>query len=207
MTQEQHIEPDFEHDRYHARAGERLNGKWTLEQLIGVGGMAAVYEAEHNNGHRVAIKILHAEFALVQEARERFREEAYAANHVEHEGTVKALDDGLTEDGEPFLVLELLQGETLEALWRRQFPVLRPDVVVSLTTALLHVLVAAHKKGIVHRDIKPENIFITSTGDVKLLDFGIAKVPESRRSHQTLVGNTMGTPAYMPPEQARGRWE
>src|SRR5450432_4684491 len=96
--------------RAHARVGSLLNGRWHLDQLLGVGGMAAVYAATHRNGKRVAIKILHPEISVDDNARRRFLREGYAANQVDHRGAVTADDDGTTEDGLAFLVMELLDG-------------------------------------------------------------------------------------------------
>src|SRR5690606_8215467 len=116
-------------------------------------------------------------------------------------------DDGITEDGTPFLVLELLEGETLQNRWQRSGHVLPVLDVFLLVEPLLGILEASHEKGIIHRDIKPDNIFVTVTGEIKLLDFGIARMAESHRNLKTQFGATMGTPEYMAPEQARGRWE
>src|SRR6476620_4111785 len=97
------------------RVGAMLSGKWRLDALIGVGGMAAVYASSHRNGARAAIKILHAEYAGHPEVRARFLREAYIANKVDHSGTVKVLDDDVSENGEPYLVMELLTGTSVES--------------------------------------------------------------------------------------------
>ena len=194
--------------RSHARVGLVLRDKWRLDALLGVGGMAAVYAATHtNNGRRGAIKLLHPELAVNTEVRSRFLREGYAANKVEHPGTVAVLDDDVTEDGAVYLVMELLEGETLEA--RRDVTgVLQPADVLPIIDKILDVLVAAHPKGIIHRDLKPDNIFLVSDGAVKVLDFGIARVREASGTGRQTMANAgpMGTPAFMPPEQARGRW-
>jgi eukaryotic-like serine/threonine-protein kinase len=196
--------------RSRARVGLVLRDKWKLESLLGVGGMAAVYAATHtNNGRRGAIKLLHPELSMNAEVRGRFLREGYAANKVEHPGTVAVLDDDVAEDGSVFLVMELLDGETLEER-RERAGVLPPAEVLFIVEKILDVLAAAHPKGIVHRDLKPENIFLCRDGVVKVLDFGIARVREASSASagkQTMTNaGPMGTPAYMPPEQARGRW-
>ena len=139
--------------------------------------------------------------------RTRFLREGYVANKVEHPGTVAILDDDVNEDGSVFLVMELLEGETLEDR-RERCGSLPVHEVLSLADRLLDVLAVAHEKGVVHRDIKPENIFLTREGTVKVLDFGIARIRELQASRLTLTSaGAIGTPAFMPPEQARGRWD
>jgi len=191
-----------------ARVGSTLNGKWRLDRLLGVGGMASVYEATHRNRKRAAVKMLHPEFSLNVTVRERFLREGYVANSVGHSGAVAVDDDDVTDDGCAFLVMELLDGETLDARWERKGKHLPADEVLSLTDQVLSTLMAAHAAGIVHRDLKPENLFLTRAGVVKVLDFGIARVRElSQSSSKTQTGSMMGTPSFMPPEQARGRWD
>ncbi len=193
--------------RARTRVGTVLHKKWRLDVLLGVGGMAAVYAATHRNGSRAAVKVLHPELSLNPQVRTRFLREGYVANAVGHEGAVKVIDDDLADDGAAFLVMELLDGETLEDRRVRSGGQLSEDDVLSVADQLLDVLGAAHAKGIVHRDLKPENVFITRPGQVKVLDFGIARLRElSTASTATKSGATMGTPYYMAPEQARGLW-
>ncbi|MGO9834871.1 MAG: serine/threonine-protein kinase [Polyangiaceae bacterium] len=193
--------------RARARVGSVLHSKWRLDVLLGVGGMAAVYAATHRNGSRAAVKILHPELSHNADVRARFLREGYVANTVGHEGAVKVIDDDTAEDGAAFLVMELLDGETLEDRRVRLGGQLSEDDVLSVADQLLDVLAAAHAKGIVHRDLKPENVFLTRAGHVKILDFGIARLRElSSASTATQSGTTMGTPYYMAPEQARGLW-
>ena len=188
--------------------GTIVADKWRVLSLLGAGGTAAVYSAVHvNNGRKVALKVLHRSVAQSEAVKERFFEEAFAANQIDHPGTVPAFDDGFLDDGRPFLVLELLEGECLHAMWERRGMVLSVREALQIGQAVLSILGAAHQKGILHRDIKPENLFISARGEIKLLDFGIAKVADSLRSYKTTVGEAMGTPAFMPPEQARGRWD
>jgi serine/threonine-protein kinase len=194
--------------RARARIGQVLCDKWRIDSLLGVGGMAAVYAVTHvNNGRRAAIKLLHAELSAAPEVRTRFLREGYVANKIEHPDTVTILDDHSSEDGTVFLVMELLDGESLETR-RERVGALPAHEVLSLTDRLLDVLAAAHDKGIVHRDVKPENIFLTRDGSVKVLDFGIARIRELSTTRLTLTSaGAIGTPAFMPQEQARGRWD
>jgi len=198
---------DPQTERAAARVGTLVKSKWTLDKLIGVGGMAAVYAATHRNGKRVAVKMLHPEISMDANVRQRFTREGYVANSVGHPGAVTVDDDDVAEDGSAFLVMELLEGETLDARLQRKGGKLPPGDVLSLMDQVLATLAAAHANGIVHRDLKPENIFLTRDGATKVLDFGIARVREmSGSSTATQTGTMMGTPAFMPPEQARSRW-
>ncbi|HEU4406933.1 MAG TPA: protein kinase [Polyangiaceae bacterium] len=190
-------------EAFRRRVGSTLRGKWVLDRLLGVGGMAAVYAATHKIGRREAIKILHAEIADSRELVERFEQEAHAVNRLKHPGAVEVRDHDVTEDGEPFLVMELLEGESLGARLQRE-PVPLGDAL-RYADELLDVLVAAHAAGIIHRDIKPDNLFLTREGRLKVLDFGIARMREgSPRAARTALGLPMGTPQYMPPEQVLG---
>jgi serine/threonine protein kinase len=168
--------------------------------------MAAVYAATHRNGKRVAVKMLHPELSRDGEARRRFVDEGYVANRVGHPGVVSILDDDIARDGAAFLVMDLLEGETLDIQVTRKGR-LEPLELLALMDDLLDVLAAAHAKGIVHRDVKPNNIFVTRRGQVKLLDFGIARLADPSHPRTDEPGMTMGTPAFMPPEQARGQAE
>jgi hypothetical protein len=188
------------------RVGAMLSAKWRLDALIGVGGMAAVYASSHRNGARAAIKVLHAEYAGHAEVRARFLREAYIANKVEHSGTVKVLDDDVSEKGEPYLVMELLVGESVESRARRNGGWLRYPEVLTIVDQALAVLEKAHAAGVVHRDLKPDNLFFSTKGEVKVLDFGIARLQDSAATKRTQTGMMMGTPSYMAPEQAMGKW-
>ncbi len=198
---------DHRRKQLQRRVGTVLKGKWRLDELLGVGAMAAVYKATHRNQNEVAIKMLHPEVSFHPEIRQRFVREGYAANKVKHQGAVTVLDDDVADDGSPFLVMELLEGETLEARSKRQGRKLPTHEVLSLTDQLLGTLIAAHEQGVLHRDVKPENLLLTRGGVLKVLDFGIARLRElSQSGTPTQTGSLLGTPAFMAPEQARGRW-
>jgi serine/threonine-protein kinase len=194
--------------RAKGRLGQMLRNKWRLDVLLGVGGMAAVYAATHRNGSRAAVKVLHAELSARDDVRSRFMREGHVANAVTHDGAVKVLDDDVADDGSLYLVTELLDGETLEERRVRYGGLLSEDDTLSVADQLLDVLAAAHAKGVIHRDIKPANIFLLRSGQLKVLDFGIARLRElSTASLATKSGAAMGTPAFMSPEQARGLWD
>ncbi len=195
-----------------ARVGTVLNDKWTLERLLGVGGMAAVYAGLHRNGARAAVKILHSDLARHKEVRERFQREGYAANKVDHPGVVKVLDDDIIASGPDagcaYLVMELLQGETLQDRLERGV-VFGEREFLELASEVLEVLQAAHERGVVHRDLKPENLFFArdeakaGKTRIKVLDFGLARLLDSQAI--TTYGLALGTPSFMSPEQAAGR--
>jgi serine/threonine protein kinase len=192
-------------DRY---VGTVLADRYRVLRLLGEGGMGAVYEAEHTViGRRVAVKVLHAQFASESKVVKRFVNEARAAAMIGHPNILDCTDLGQAEDGSPFLVLELLTGRDLD----EEIEVGGPMQVGRLVDIMLQAasaLSAAHKKGIVHRDMKPDNIYLVEHGPrdphVKVLDFGISKfASHMATSPGTAVGAAMGTPYYMAPEQLR----
>jgi serine/threonine protein kinase len=189
------------------RIGTTLRGKYTIDRVLGEGGMATVFAATHRNKKRFAVKVLHPQLAVSQDLRNRFVREGYVANTVEHPGAVAVLDDDVSEDGTAFIVMELLEGAPLDAVWERATPPRLPlRAVLAIGVQLLDVLAAAHAKSVVHRDIKPQNLFVTKDGTIKVLDFGIARIREATsQAHTTQTGMMMGTPAFMPPEQALGK--
>jgi serine/threonine protein kinase len=162
------------------RVGTVVNGKWHIDARIGSGGMATVYAATHRNGHRAALKMLHTQLSRDESTRARFLREGYVGNAVAHDGVVRVQDDGVTEDGCAFLVLDLLEGDTIEARRIRFGGALPIDEVMEIADQALDALGAAHDKGIVHRDIKPDNVFLCTDGRVKLLDFGLARMKDYR---------------------------
>ena len=187
--------------------GTRI-GPYEVLALLGSGGMGEVFRARDSRlGRNVALKMLPPAFARDRERLERFEREARAAGALQHPGIVTVFDVG-THEGVPFIVSELIEGESLRAVLQRG--AMKPARAVEIAIALAEALAAAHAHGIVHRDIKPENAIVGRDGRVKLLDFGLAKLllPDETNaedtSARTLDGTLLGTAAYMAPEQARG---
>ncbi len=173
-------------------------GGWTLRERIGRGGMGEVWRAERD-GETGALKVIFARPDRREAARRRFAREVEAASRIGHPGVVRLLDWGAPDDGPLFLVMELLDGASL----RDRMPTMTPGERVAAVRALLEPLAAAHalEPPIVHRDLKPENVFVTVSGEVKLLDFGIAR-RSGAGTDVTDTGAGLGTAAYMSPEQA-----
>jgi serine/threonine-protein kinase len=180
-----------------------LFGKWTVEHVIGAGGTSTVLQARHRNGRRAALKVLHRHLADQGRMRERFLREGRLANLVHHPGVVAVLDDFITDDGTAVLVLELVNGKTLAALAKESGGHLTQHAVVTAAREVLEILAVAHEANVVHRDIKPENILHCEHGSYKLADFGLAGLCHEL-GMLTGMNQTLGTPAYMSPEQARG---
>jgi tRNA A-37 threonylcarbamoyl transferase component Bud32 len=189
--------------------GHTIEGKYLIRKLLGEGGMGRVYLGEHVLiGRSVAVKFLHSELTSNEEIVRRFYREAQSAAAIRHKNVIDVFDVGVSPEGEPFLVMEYLEGESLSDLIARVGTFDVPTACGILEPALL-ALQAAHDRGIVHRDLKPENIFLAhEAGEpptVKLIDFGISKVNEATgQTKLTRDGSLLGTPEYMSPEQARG---
>jgi len=188
------------------RVGTLIGGKWRVDSLLGAGSMASVYAITHRNGSRAAIKILHETLADDVDICERFLGEGYLTNQVKSQGILTVFDDGMTDDGCPFLVMDLLMGSTLEDYRTAKGGKLPLREVVDIGDKILDTLSAVHSAGIIHRDLKPQNVFLTDDGGLKVLDFGVARLHEDRRSQSKLsmVGVVLGTPSFMAPEQAQG---
>lgn len=183
-----------------------VRGKYRIDAFIASGSMSNVYAATHRNGSRVALKIMHKDLARDTQVAERFRREGYFGNSVVHEGIVRAIDDDMTDDGCPFLVFDLLEGETLEQKRSRMGGRLPLREVLDIGDAVLDILQAAHDHQILHRDLKPDNVYLTRKGEVKLFDFGAARFNDGKStSDMTAVGVVIGTVAFMAPEQAAGK--
>jgi serine/threonine-protein kinase len=199
--------PDQLEERAKGRLGTVLRGKYRLDRVLGVGGMAVVYKATHRNQAEFAIKMLHPELSINEDVRTRFLREGYAANSVKHAGAVRVVDDDVAEDGSAFLVMELLDGIACDSLLSACGGRLPLDAACAIAVELLDVLATAHANGIVHRDVKPANLFLCRDGTLKVLDFGIARVRDTMASgtHATGTGMLLGTPAFMSPEQALGK--
>ena len=190
------------------RCGTRVD-RYLVERLIGVGAFGSVYQARHaRTDVKVALKILKSELMTDSATLERFMREAKTAAAVGDEHVVGVLDAEVTADSVAFIAMELLDGDDLKTLARRDKP-MHPARVIHLMAQVLDGLAAAHDKGIVHRDMKPANIFVVRKLDArgqeyefaKLLDFGISKMDGPRANPLTLAGATLGTPNYMAWEQ------
>jgi eukaryotic-like serine/threonine-protein kinase len=187
------------------RLGRTLGGKYHLKKILGAGGTAVVYRATDPDGQPIAVKVLHDHLSRSEEVCRRFVREGQLGNLLDHPNTVKVLDHGSTEEGCPYLVLEYLEGESLEDLRVRAGGRLDMWETLDFCDQLLAVLEVAHAKSVIHRDIKPSNLFRTTSGLLKVLDFGIARITDETSATSTKTGQTVGTPAFMPPEQALSR--
>ena len=199
-----------EHTEVDAFLGRTVGGRYVIEALLGAGAMGRVYRAKQLSTARlVALKILHLHVSLDGVNRARFVREARTAGRVDHPNSVQVLDVDIDPDGTPFMVMELLAGEALSEIIRREAPMPVARIVPLLRQVLL-ALSAAHEAGVVHRDLKPDNIVVTRRDGiefVKVTDFGLAKLMDDgdgASTKLTTTGLVAGTPAYMAPEQAQG---
>ncbi len=189
--------------------GASIGGRYRIDEKIGAGGMGTVYRARRLLiGDDVAVKILHLEIMSDPHAVERFRREAQAAARLKHSNAVMIYDFGVSEDGLFYLVMELVEGESLRHIIRERGP-LSPQMAAHIVSQVCAVLEDSHRNNIIHRDLKPDNIIVTTTAEgfrVKVLDFGIAKLRDisNTSANITKSGAMMGTPHYMSPEQCMG---
>ncbi|MCB9652874.1 MAG: protein kinase [Deltaproteobacteria bacterium] len=196
--------------RGHPSVGEVVAGRYRIEGELGTGGMGAVYRVEHMHmAKAMALKLLRPEFSGVHEIAERFEREARSAARLDDPHIVRVTDFGRTEDGDLFLVMELIQGVSLAEKIRAEAPFtvgFATDIAAQILTALEH----AHANEVIHRDLKPDNIMLVPRGSdylVKILDFGLAKITDQDTTSDrplTQAGVVFGTPKYMSPEQAGG---
>lgn len=187
--------------------GRIIENKYRLDTELGVGGMGLVYRATRLLiGDDVAVKILNSTLVSDEQAAERFRREAQAAARLKHPNVVTVYDFGITSDGLTYLVMELVEGESLRQIIKKRGPLTSP-AASEIITQVCAALDEAHRQQIIHRDIKPDNIIVNNTASglrVKVLDFGIAKLRDPAASNLTQTGSVMGTPHYMSPEQCIG---
>jgi len=186
-------------------------GKYRLTRLLGRGGMGTVWEGVHEHlGTRVAVKFIDSEHAASDDVRQRFVNEARAAARLRSKHVVQIYDQGVGDDGRPYIVMEFLAGEPLDHRLDREGR-LAPEETARIALHVCRALARAHESGVVHRDLKPENVFLVRDEEdhmdiAKVVDFGIAKFtdPSTSGSSSTRTGAVLGTPQYMSPEQARG---
>jgi len=191
------------------QSGQTIAGKYRLNQPIGAGGMASVWSATNVFTERqFAMKFMHPAVAKTPEAARRFLMEAKVSARVNHPNIIEIIDVGQTEDGGLFMVMELLQGVSLETAMRRQSPPMLLSEFISVMIDVARALAAAHKNGVVHRDLKPTNVYLHMIREgvavPKLLDFGVSKFVEEQNHALTVAGTVLGSPLYMSPEQAMG---
>jgi len=192
--------------------GQMIAGKYRLNQLLGMGGMATVWSATNIFTEReFAIKFLLEGIAKSPEAARRFLMEGKISGRVQHPNVIEVMDIGQTEDGMLFLVMELLSGVSLEVAIRRQHPPMTVYEFVGIMLDVARALLAAHRGGVVHRDLKPSNIYLHKDREgiavPKVLDFGVSKflLEDDRDNALTIAGTVLGSPLYMSPELLSGQ--
>jgi tRNA A-37 threonylcarbamoyl transferase component Bud32 len=196
------------HEDLQGLIGGTIADRYRIDELIGVGGMAAVFRGHHMGLKRdVAIKVLHPELTRDTQISQRFDREAHSSSRLDHPNCLQVTDYGSTDEGMKFMVMQLLEGKELTTLLGQPLaPVRAVELVLQIVRGLEH----AHEHGVIHRDLKPENVLLTRDHEdrevLKLVDFGIAKIVTGDGSQEavTRVGLVFGTPQYMSPEQATG---
>ncbi|HHH29213.1 MAG TPA: serine/threonine protein kinase [Polyangiaceae bacterium] len=187
--------------------GKLVEGKYRIEKLIGRGGMGAVFRAVNERIRKpVALKILYRGWDSGSESERRFMREARVASSLGHPNIVEVFDLGHLDDGKPFQVMELLEGQSLAQRIQTEGAIAQEDAV-DISEQILSALEAAHERGVIHRDLKPENVYLVERRGVtiaKLLDFGVSKMISDQTMSLTMTGVVVGTPYYLSPEQARG---
>ena len=189
--------------------GTVLDGTYRLTRLLGQGAMGTVYEGHHTSaGKRVAVKVMHRELLAYPELAMRFRREAKVTIELDHPNIVSVFGFGATPAGQPYLVMELLDGEDLQTRLERVGP-LPLETVVQIVNQVASALAEAHAAGVVHRDLKTDNVFLVHAPDggvlAKVVDFGLSKVLKTSATKLTVARAVFGTPEFMAPEQAEGR--
>lgn len=181
-----------------------IGSGWLLEDVIGEGGMGVVYRARRG-AEAAAVKLLHAHLVGHSGTEKRVLREAVLLGKLNHPGICRLKEADVLSDGRPFLVMDLLQGQTLkQCAATGKIPVAQ---LIEYTLQVLEALTYAHERGVVHRDLKPSNLFLTAQGRVKILDFGVARSLQEDSTWQSSVGELIGTPSFMAPEQASGKHE
>jgi tRNA A-37 threonylcarbamoyl transferase component Bud32 len=192
---------------------ERIGDRYKIEELIGIGGMGAVYRGKHEAmGKTLAVKVLHEDAVANKKAVLRFDQEARAASALTHPHLVSVYDYGVTDDGAPYLVMDYLEGKSLSAIIKEEGR-LNATRALTIFIQIAEGIEHAHKKGVIHRDLKPSNVIITKTDReqdfVKIVDFGIAKLMPAALGAEanslTQTGEIFGSPLYMSPEQCTGQ--
>ena len=182
--------------------GKRLDGRYSIEGLVGVGGMANVYRGtDLKTGNQIAVKVLKEEFLDNEELVRRFKNESKAISILSHPNIVKVYDVSVT-DKLQYIVMEYVDGITLKEYLKQRGGALTWKETVHFATQVLSALQHAHSKGIIHRDVKPQNIMLLADGSIKMMDFGIARF--SRAQSQTVSDKAIGSVHYISPEQAKG---
>ena len=182
--------------------GKRLDGRYSIESLVGVGGMANVYRGtDVKTGNQIAVKVLKDEFLDNEELVRRFKNESKAISILSHPNIVKVYDVSVT-DKLQYIVMEYVDGITLKEYLKQRGGALTWKETVHFATQILSALQHAHSKGIIHRDVKPQNIMLLADGSIKMMDFGIARF--SRAQSQTVSDKAIGSVHYISPEQAKG---